>query len=353
MGNLNFLHGGNIYEIKRNFKKEIIDFSANINPLGLPYSLKKYLYKNMKSIEHYPDYEAKSLIKKISKYWKVKEENILLGNGSVELIYLIVNTFKPKTTVIPVPTFSEYERATKAINSKIKFLKLKENENFKLNLSIFPKIDMFFICNPNNPTGNLIIDRFETIRRISCKLFVIDEAFMDFLPDEDIHTAIWEAIKGKNIIVLRTFTKFFSLPGLRIGYLISHKDIIDKLKKNLPPWNINSLAQLAAEFILNKKEYIKKAHKIIKEERDFLFKELSKIEGLKVYPSVTNFILIKIEKPGLFSYSLKKLLIPKGFLIRDCSNFRNLNNKYIRIAVRSNGENSKFITALKEVLCKK
>lgn len=350
MDKLNFSHGGNIYEIKRKLKKEIIDFSANINPLGLPYLLKRHLYKNMESILHYPDPEAKNLVKKISEYWKIKEENILIGNGSIELIYLLLSTFKPKTTFIPVPTFSEYERAARAVNSKINYLELKENEGFRLNLLIFSKADMFLICNPNNPTGNLILEDIETVKRLPCKLLVVDEAFMDFLPDENAHTVIWKAVKEKNIVAIRTFTKIFALAGLRIGYLIAHKDIINKLKGNLAPWNTNSLAQLAAEFILNKREYIKKTYKLIKEERKFLFKELDKIEGLKTYPSVANFILIKIEKAGLFSNSLRKLLIPKGFLIRDCSNFRNLNDKYIRIAVRSHSENLKFIAGLKEVL---
>ncbi|GAH61521.1 unnamed protein product [marine sediment metagenome] len=140
------------------------------------------------------------------------------------------------------------------------------------------------------------------------------------------------------------------MPGLRIGYLIAHKEIIARLRQHQPPWNTNSLAQLAAELILNDKEYIKKTHKLVEKERKFLFEQLARIEGLRPYPSVTNFLLVKIERAGITSRSLKELLLKKGILIRDCSNFRNLNDKYIRIAVRTHRENLRLLAVLKEVL---
>jgi threonine-phosphate decarboxylase len=350
MAYLNFSHGGNIWEIRQKYRKEIIDFSANINPLGIPQTVKNALYNNLDKILHYPDSEAKNITKKITKYWGIKEENVLLGNGSIELIYLIVNTFKPRTSLIAIPSFSEYERALKNVKSKIQFLKLKEKENFSLNLCRFNRTDIFFIGNPNNPTGNLILKDRRKARQIKSQLIVVDEAFMDFLPNQKEHTLIWKAVKDKKFIVLRTLTKFFALPGLRIGYLIAHKNIINRLKQYQPPWSTNSLAQLAAEIILNDKKYIKKTYRLIEKEKKFLLRQLAKINGLKPYPSEANYLLIKTEKNNITSGVLRKSLIKKGILIRDCNNFRGLNNKYIRVAVRSHKENLKLIEALRKTI---
>ena len=350
MANLAFSHGGNIYEVKRKFKKEVVDFSANINPLALPPTLKRALSENFDKIRHYPDPRARDITKIIAKYWGISDENILLGNGSVELIYLIAQSFRPKTALIPAPTFSEYERAAKMVNSKIKYLKLKEREDFKLNLSGLGKSDVLFLCNPNNPTGNLIFKNDKVINKLPAKLTIIDETFMDFLPNQGDYTLIWKAAKKKRVAVLRTFTKFFSLPGLRIGYIVAHREVINKLKQHQIPWSINSLAQIAAEKILNNKEYISKTYKLIEKERDFLLKGLAKIKGLRPYFSVANFLLIKIEKAGITSKFLRKALISEGILVRDCSNFRNLDNKYIRVAVRTRKENLKLLTALKKVI---
>jgi threonine-phosphate decarboxylase len=344
-------HGGNIYKVKREFRKDIIDFSASINPLGVPSSVKKAIYKNFNTVLYYPDPEARNITQKIAQYWRIKEENILVGNGSIELIYLIMYAFKPKTTVVAVPTFSEYESAARCIKSKIRFIRLKEKDNYKLEDSKISKADILFLCNPNNPTGNLILNGSQIIGKLPGKLIVVDEAFMDFLPDEKCRTLIWEAKESKNIVVLRTFTKFFALPGLRIGYLIAHKDVIRTLRQYQIPWSVNVFAQVAARIMLHNKSYINKTRLLIEKERGFLFNEITKIKGLNPpYPSVTNFLLIKIENKNLTSSLLVKRLIHKGILIRDCANFRGLNNRFIRIAVRSHKENLKLLEALGEVI---
>ena len=350
MDYVNFLHGGNIEEVEKKYRRKIIDFSANINPLGLPPAIKKAICKNLDKILHYPDFKAEKVTQKIAKYWQIDKKNILLGNGSVEFIYLIASAYRPKTVLIPTPTFSEYERAAKSIGSKIQFLKLKEEENFKLDISDFDNSDILFLCNPNNPTGNLILTESRTIERMVNELLVVDEAFMDFLPQQKKFTLIYRAVKNKKIAALRSFTKFFALPGLRMGYIVAHKDVINKLRQHQPPWSTNSLAQAAAEVILSEGKYINKTYKFIEKERKFLSGQLTRIEGLKPYPTVTNFLLIKIEKSRLTSKSLRNALIKKGLLIRDCANFRSLNDKYIRVAVRSHEENLKLLTAIKGVL---
>ncbi|MEW6417349.1 MAG: threonine-phosphate decarboxylase CobD [Nitrospirota bacterium] len=348
MVDIDFLHGGNIYEIKRRYKKEVIDFSANINPLGLTEDIRREFIKCYKLILHYPDPEAEDLIRQIAGHWGIDEENILIGNGSTEFIYLIAHTFKPKRALIPAPTFSEYERASSIIGCKIIFSKLAEDDSFRLK-TVDPNFDISFICNPNNPTGNMLIkDRRFDLRS---SLIVIDEAFMDFLPDEKRHTFIPEAVKDKRFIVLRSFTKFFALPGLRIGYLIAHKDLIKRLKQLQPPWTVNSIAQYLAKILLNDKDYIEKSRKLINEGREFLFNELATPKGLKLYPSVANFLLVKVIDSRLDSSILTGRLIQKGILIRNCSNFRGLNSRYFRVAVRSHKEKIKLISALREILC--
>ncbi len=336
---VDFKHGGNVYQ----YGKNVIDFSANINPLGLPEEVRKTISISCDRILHYPDCKAKGLKQKIAEYWGINEENVLVGNGSVELIYLIIHSFVPKTTAIFIPTFSEYERAARCIKSQIKFIELKD---FRLQDEV-GKADILFLCNPNNPTGNFILNKEQSEKLVS-KLIVVDEAFMDFLSDEPNHTLIWKACESKNLLVLRTFTKFFALAGLRIGYLVAHKDIIQTLMQYQIPWSVNALAQEAARVILDNKNYIDRTRLFIEEERKFLFDEIAGIGGLIPYPSVVNFLLVRIENKNVTSTILTEKFIEAGILIRDCSNFRGLTDKYIRVAIRSHKENLMLIEKLKK-----
>jgi threonine-phosphate decarboxylase len=351
MDNLAFEHGGNIHQMERIYKRNLLDFSANINPLGLPSSIKNALCNNFNKLLHYPDIQAERVSTRIAKYWGIKRENILVGNGSSELIYLIMHTFRPKETLIPIPTFCEYERVARSVKNKIRFIKLREKDNFLIRNLKGSKGDMTFLCNPNNPTGNLIFEGKSSIDKLPAELIIVDEAFMDFLPDEERHTLIWKGLeKSKRVIVLRTFTKFFALPGLRIGYLVAHQDVIAKLRQNQVPWSVNFFAQLAAELILSDKGYIKKTKQFIEKERKFLFNAVANIRELIPFPSVTNFLLVKIGNKNLTSTLLKKRLIQEGILIRDCANFRGLSNKFIRVAIRSHKENLKLLKALKQTI---
>lgn len=349
MDHLNFLHGGNISEAKRKYNGEITDFSANINPLGMPEGVEKVILNNLNKILHYPDPESSDLNKRIAWYWGLDPENILVGNGSVDLIYLIVSVFKPRTALITVPTFSEYERALNCFGCRIYFSRLNKEDRFNLDFSDLPETDIFFLCNPNNPTGNLMTRNCET-RNLLTRLLIMDEAFMDFLVDEQNHTFVHEASKHKNIVVLRNLTKFFAMPGLRVGYLVGHKDTVERLKQCRVPWNINVFAQLAGEWALTNTQYRQDTIDMIKQERYFLFEHIKKIKGLKPYPSLANFLLIEIMRNDLNSALLKEELLKEGLLIRDCSNFRSLDNNFIRIAVRSHEENMKLIRALENIL---
>lgn len=347
MVNLNFTHGGNLYSNRGSFNNGLIDFSSNINPLGIPQTVKRMLQKEFGRSLHYPDPDARSLKNIMAQYWNIPKSNILLGNGSVELIYLILSVIRPKTVMVPMPTFSEYERAAKAVGSRIRFLPLREDEGFKPSISSRVKVDLLFLCNPNNPTGNIILRSRKDTGNISYKMLVVDEAFMDFLPDQRRYTFMSHAVKEKNVIVLRTFTKFFAIPGLRLGYLIAHKDIVNKLQRKLPPWNTNALAQLAAELLLKERGYIDKTYRLVYKEREFLLGRLRRMKGIDAFNTQANFILLKINR--LTAAHVAKALKQRGILVRDCSNFRNLTNNCIRVAVRSHRENRLLLNALETV----
>ncbi|MFH0796520.1 MAG: threonine-phosphate decarboxylase [Candidatus Omnitrophota bacterium] len=393
MAQFNFVHGGRLYESEERTGRKMVDFSASINPLGLPYRVREDLFQDWKRILHYPDPEGIGLMKKISQYWEIPPENIILGNGSNELIYLVISTFRPGSVLIPVPTFSEYERAVRANDGRPVFFKLSEKEGFTLNLekACDYGTDAIFICNPNNPTGNLLLtdqQEFTPLINSRCRglihqarpvkgdsllygargsdksdpylggfnlsqrLVVIDEAFMDFLPDQEKYTFLRKAIDRKNLIVLRSFTKFFALAGLRLGYLVAHRDRVGDLRKKLSPWNVNALALRAGELMLTQKGYAHETYRLIAGEREFLSREISRIKGLRPFPSAANFILVKIALPGITSTRLTAGLGKAGLLVRDCANFRNSGNKFIRIAVRTRRENELLVTTLNKIMGK-
>jgi threonine-phosphate decarboxylase len=345
-----YQHGGNIYETKQKKQASVLDFSANINPLGIPPRIKKLLSRQLKDLVHYPDTKAHCLVAALARYWKVREENVLVGNGSTELIYLILNAFRPDKVILPVPSFTEYERAARISGSQIRFIHILEGESFSLNFDRINNCDMLFLCNPNNPTGNLMINSRVDIAGISAKRIVIDEAFMDFVPEEKAHTFIPLAAASKKFIVLRTLTKLFALPGLRVGYLIARRDVIRSLKEYQMPWSVNVLAQIAAEQCLSEDAFIQRSKQLIEKERAFLYEQLKRIRELKPCPSVANFLLVKIKDKRLISSSLKKGLLKKNILIRDCANFRGLDERFIRVAVRTHKENICLVRALKKCI---
>ena len=354
----NYLHGGNLEKAMERYGislNEIIDFSANINPLGISPKIKEVLVKSIDQLSHYPDPECKEAKKEISGYFKIDYENILLGNGSTELIYLIVQTLKPKKVLIPVPTFCEYERALNSNNVSINFYKLKEKQEFLVSIDeITPRlagIDLVFLCNPNNPTGTFLPKKeiLNLVKEVQKrKIFlVLDEAFIDLYEEESL---IKEVKNYDHLIVLRSLTKFYGLPGLRIGFGVSSLKLIKKLETQKITWSVNSLAQIAVREVLRDEKYISKSRSFLLKEKKFLYRELSNIKGLKAYKPSANFIFIKLLK-NISSEILQNQLGRKGILIRNCSNFRGLEEEnFVRVAVRNRKENIKLLKELKKVL---
>jgi threonine-phosphate decarboxylase len=351
-------HGGNIKEMARLFRlKEdaIIDFSSNVSPVSLPAKVTQIIKNNVKNISRYPDPESLEFKLALEKHLKLNSENIIVGNGSAELIHQAVYIFKPKVALLVSPTFSEYESALFNAGTTIKYLRLREKDGFDVSVKeIIEKlhgINMMFLCNPNNPTGT-IISRGDLISLLkACRpekiMLVLDEAFID-LAEEN---SLIDLVSNNNLLILRSMTKFFGLAGLRLGYAVGNKKFIGKLENFRQPWTVNIFAQGVGAKLIQDKEFKKMSTDILLKEREFLYGQLLRIKGLKPYPSQANFILIKISTP-LSSGSLQRQLLKQGILVRDCSNFRGLDDKFIRVAVRERKDNLRLISELRAIFGK-
>ena len=383
-------HGGNIYKIFREKNiKEILDYSSNINPYGIPESLKKRITENLEILERYPDPDYVELRQKLSNLNKVNLSDIILGNGATEIIFLFMKVINPKKILIVSPTFGEYERAVKATeisgdtvslsssngdnknieNKKIEieYFELKESDDFKLNIGnlkneLENKYDLLIICNPNNPTGKFLkLAQTEEIlkecNKYNTKLF-IDEAFIEFLEDGMKESIINTEGNKKNLFVTRAFTKFFAIPGLRLGYgMYFDKELEKKISEKKEPWSVNNFAEMAGLTVLDDAEYIEKTLKWIAEEKIYMYEKLNKISGMKVYETEVNFITGKIDEK-LFSEGvnvkiLREKMLEQGILIRDASNFKFLDERFFRLAIKDRASNERVIEAMKEIFRKK
>lgn len=341
-----FQHGGDIYSRKIKY-----DFSANINPLGMPERVKKGLQEAIDTFQAYPDPNCSRLVAALAKYEGVKKENIVCGNGAADLIYRIVYTVKPKRALLIAPTFSEYEKALRACGTKITFYPLRQEDDFQLSehilQSLTKEIDLFFICNPNNPVGNTV-DK-SLMRRIveQCHeqqiQLVVDECFLDFMEDETQHTT--KKYLDKGLIIIKAFTKMYSMAGLRLGYLLCQEgELMDKISESGQAWSVSTPAQVAGELALQETEFCNATRALISKEREYLMMQLQRL-GLKVYPSKVNFILFQCNVP-----LVQSLEVEDAIAIRDCSNYEGLNTSFYRVAVRGHQENEILIGALERKL---
>ena len=344
------IHGGKIPV--KNSDHNIIDFSSNITPLGIPNSVKLIIKKNLDKIQFYPDPKSENVISSLEKYTHLSKSNIIVGNGAIEILYNFCFAFLSKTTkvLIHVPTFQEYETAVKLSNCKISYFKsLNLSTNIDSFISQIPKSGCVFLCNPNNPTGELLSKKeLLSIIIVAKKLktiVFIDECFIELVPKSN-ESVMSYVKKYDNLFILRSLTKSFGLPGLRIGYACGSKEIIKILQKIKIPWSVNSLAQDAANVVIKNTSHLKKSNIIIKKELKYLEDNISILNGFECISSSTNFILIKIKYD---STKLQTKLLKNKILIRDCKNFRGLDNHYIRIAVKSHKDNVKLITALEKI----
>ncbi len=342
-------HGG-IYSAGLKFDPKILDFSSNVNPLGFPPKIKNELKKNSALFSIYPDSDSTKLRNGLEKHTGIPKDQIIVGNGATEIIYNFCKAFLNKRNVlIPIPTFGEYASAARLHGAKISYFKtMNLNEDIDGFVKAISKNQCIFVCNPNNPTGVLSSQKnmlkILDASRDNSSLVFVDECFIELAsnPKESIASKL---SRYDNLFVLRSMTKSFGLAGLRVGYGLGSKNLIEILNRIKIPWNVSGIAQEVAVKALSSKSHLEKTRKVIKKERRFLKDSISKIRGFQCHDSDSNFILIKSK---IRSRQLQKKLLKKNILVRDCSSFEELGDKFIRIAVRTHGENQRLVKELRK-----
>ncbi len=339
--------------------QDILDFSSSVNPLGPSKKALEATKDAFSQIAAYPDSNSNELRQVIAAHFGgISKGNVVVGNGSTELMYLFAEVFlrKGDKAVMPAPTFGEYESAVRKTGESPKFVKL--GKNFNINANEFEReladAKLVFLCNPNNPTSKLIPQ--ETLKRIieaalEQDTFVfLDEDFLEFVENEKALTMIGKINKYPNLFILRSFTKIFGLTGLRVGYGIANEEIISVLSCAKIPWNVNCLAQAAAVAALKDEEHLRVTRELIKKEKAWLQGELGKFGSFKFCEPDANFFFIDVRKSGLTASEIKNKMLKQGILIRDCTSFEGLDEFYIRVAVKTHVENERLIEAFKGII---
>lgn len=351
-----FEHGGNIYQARRNGEQTYLDFSANINPLGLNVTIRQAIIDAVETVIHYPDPEAYDLCVAICQHYRVEPQQLVLGNGAAELIYLYTQVSEKKKVLLLAPCFSEYQRASLAAKLDIEFLYLQEQEAFAIDYQLvakqMPADGIVFLANPNNPTGLMLeLEKLEELIVLAATkntTIFVDESFIDFV-NWQVHSVAFLMAKYDNLAIIHSLTKIFALPGLRIGFGLFSPTIVEKINQAKDVWNVNSLAQVAGVVALQQTEYLSATRQQVASLREQFSGELQKFSVLKIYPSAVNFLLIKLVN-WLDATEFVARMRAKGILVRNCSNYPGLSNEFVRIAVRTSDENKVFIKSLQEVI---
>ncbi|MBF0539173.1 MAG: threonine-phosphate decarboxylase [Nitrospirae bacterium] len=347
-------HGGDIYELASSLRlaeRKIVDFSSSINPLGISKKVKAEIRTYLKYLPNYPDPQCRRLRRHMSIALGVDATNIICGNGSTELIYLFIRTLRPRRALVLGPTFIEYERALLVSGvSDVGVFQLQEGLDFRIDVDAFKAAmvgcDVVFLCNPNSPTAQYltraeVLDIADWARQQQCML-VVDEAFIDFLPKESV---VDEVANNPWLIVLRSMTKFYGLSGLRLGMAVMDIRHVELLQLNKEPWSVNTLAQRAGVVALNDKAYVRETFEVLRQEKRYVEGWLTK-KGIQFYPSAINFYLIKDDRAAVWYEKLRA----KGILLRDCSSYRGLGSRFLRIAVKAHRENTLLYKAISRLL---
>jgi threonine-phosphate decarboxylase len=356
-------HGSDLEKIEEVYgirKEDIISFSANVNPLGVSFRLKETLTKHIDAITTYPDREYTSLRKCIGEYVQTDYRNIVVGNGSTELISLFIQITHPKKALIVGPTYSEYEREVSMGGGRSHYFSLTEDSEFMLNTKSLTEelahdVDLLILCNPNNPTSSVI--KREQMREILdfCKrksiTVIVDETYVEFAENPEEVTAVPLTEFYNNIVILRGISKFFAAPGLRLGYAIcGNHDLLKEIDQKKNPWTINSLAAIAGEIMFTDLDYIQQTKELISAERERVCTRLDANPYYKVYQAHANFVLVKILKEGITSEDVFDTAIRQNLMIRDCSTFPFLSNKYFRFCFMLPEQNDRLLKVLSEMV---
>ncbi len=335
------IHGGDIYR-----NKVELDFSVNRNPFGVPERVKEALEDAIQEVEAYPDIQYASLLSALSDALGVPEEWIVAGNGASELFLAIVHGLKPEEILIPVPSFYGYEWASGASDAVITYYNMKDlclGEDF---LPVLRETGarLLFLANPNNPVGNLLSTELLEEMLFICKsrgiVLVVDECFLEFVPENEKYSLISRLKQYENLIVVRAFTKLYAIPGVRLGYLLcAGEEIRGRIQRHLPEWNLSIFAERAGVAALKETAYVKRTVEFLETERAYLTEGLRHL-GITVYESQADYLLLQTGLP------LYEELLQCGILIRDCRNYRGLSAGYYRVAVRLREENDRLLAAV-------
>ena len=356
-------HGSDIEKVCEHYglkKDDIVNFGANVNPLGLSEQVKKALAAHLDLLSSYPDRSYTSLRNILSTYCQIPADFILPGNGSSELISLLIEERRPKHTMILGPTYSEYSRELGFSDSTIDCFYLKPEQDFQLSveelcLALAKKqIDFLILCNPNNPTSSVIFrDELKELLAF-CKrknIFVmIDETYVEFAPDISAITAVPLTKQFSNLMVLRGVSKFYAAPGMRFGYGITgNSEFLKTMREKQIPWSLNSLGAFAGEMLFQDHDYYQQTRNLILSERQKMYETIKKLPTFKIYPAYANFLLVKILKDGVTSFDVFERCIQKGLMIRDCSSFQCLEGEYVRFCIQMPEENQRLLDLLQTI----
>lgn len=342
-----FCHGGDVFA----YERPVLDFSANLNPLGMPDGVRQAVRDAADAPSQYPDPFCRDLTARIASHEQLPVEWILCGNGAADLIYRLAWAVRPKQALLLSPCFSEYEAALRTVGTTIRYHRLRQEESFAVTARILselsPEIDCMFLCNPNNPTGLAIAPGLlHAVLRQAAQmdiLVVLDECFIDLLDDPLPNTSKSLLPNYPTLFVLKAFTKTYAMAGLRLGYgLCADRELLSGMRESGPPWAVSAVAQAAGIHALSDSGYLTKTRGLLHTEREFLKKGLSEC-GCQVWDSQANYVFFQAWQ------GLEKQMLQEGVLIRCCGDYRGLDDSFYRVAVRLRPENQRLIDALQKI----
>ncbi|MBX6396319.1 MAG: threonine-phosphate decarboxylase [Alicyclobacillaceae bacterium] len=354
------IHGGNVRVYREVWgidEQRLADFSANINPLGPPEGVRAAVWSALDRIRHYPDPRQEQFRREVARHWSVPEETVIAGNGAAELIFLLMGVWRPRRILTVAPSFTEYEEAASAVGARILRVPLHPEQGFvpdaeKIVGALHASgADLLALANPNNPTGVLFepaqLERLLDEAEQKGIRVLLDEAFLDFCTEERQLSRIGRAARSEGLFVLRSMTKFYSIPGLRLGYGVSSPGVVKEMDRLRPPWAVNELALAAGVAALGETRFAAETRRWMETERARMERELARL-GFETARSRANFLLA--WRDGFDIARVWPYLAAKGIFVRDCRSFAGLDARFFRVAVRPRDEQERLFAALKDWL---
>ena len=354
---MNIVHGGNVYEVASRLgcaPEAVLDYSASINPLGPPAGLLEEFNRYFTRLQHYPDIGNTSLLDALSRFHDLPSEQIVVGNGSTELIYWLPAVLGIRSAVVVLPTFGEYRKAFELQDIRMHKLFTTAGEGFQPTVEQLDAVckevspEAILFTQPASPAGTLLSqpvrDWLARKSRETNLICIVDEVFVDFCEEESLKGLLETSPR---LVLIRSMTKFYGIPGLRLGYLLTSKELADRMHASLPPWSVNTLAQLAGEYCLAQEEYRLETLKLVERERRRMAERLEELKSCRVFPGNANYLLVRLEDSLPDAGVLRQdILAAERIIIRDCRSFEGLSDRYFRLAVRLPEQNDRLLDGI-------